>query len=101
MMTSPHDAAAPEGSPAALHDHAIEAERHAEALATGLARISADPEAVKAVTQCADLMRQLAKGLAKQGLAGQEAHAAAPAYPPTMDGATADLHQQLSQPPQH
>jgi len=50
-----------------LHTHAIEAEKHAEQLATGIAQIGADPAAVKAVTQCAALFRKIAVSLAKGG----------------------------------
>lgn len=52
-----------------LHNHAVEAERHLEALATGLAEQGAPPETIKAVTKMADVARQLVKVLGK----GQEA----------------------------
>lgn len=50
-----------------LHTHAIEAEKHLEQLATGLAEIGADPAAVKAISQMADVTRKIASGLAKGG----------------------------------
>lgn len=51
-----------------LHEHAVQAEKHAEALATGLAQAQADPATVKVVTQCADVFRKIVMALGK----GQE-----------------------------
>lgn len=82
-----------------LHTHAIEAEKHAEQLVTGLAQVGADPGTVKAVTECAALLRKVAVILAKGGtqpapqqpttdqaisnhFAQQRAQAAPPAQPP-------------------
>lgn len=48
-----------------LHDHAIQAEKHVEALATGLAKAGASDETVKTITQCADILRQVASALAQ------------------------------------
>lgn len=72
-----------------LHDHAIKAEEHAEQLATGLAEIGADEQAVKAVTSIAGVFRKIAAGLAKGGTAEPEEAPAeeAPAAKPTMDQA--------------
>lgn len=97
--TSPQDASAPEGAPAHLHDLAMECASCASQIATGLARLSADPAAVQAVTQCAQLMHNLAKGLAQQGLQGTQGHAAppqqaAPAHQ-SIGGATNDLYASL------
>lgn len=52
-----------------LHDHALQAEKHLEALATGLGQAGASPETVKAVSQMADVARELVSALGK----GQEA----------------------------
>lgn len=54
--------------PSSLHEHAVEAERHLEALATGLAGAGADEGAIKTVQKMADVTRQLVKALGK----GQE-----------------------------
>jgi hypothetical protein len=50
---------------ASLHDHALQAEKHTEALATGLAKAGASDETVKTITQCADILRQVASALAQ------------------------------------
>lgn len=86
----PHEAqaAAPaEPDATELHDHALQAEKHLEALATGLAAAHADPSAVKAVVQMADVMRQLLKALT--------ADAQATAPPDTMDSATNSMTNDL------
>lgn len=57
-----HSAQGPEA--AKLHDHALQAEKHLEALATGLAQAHADPGAVKAVASMADVMRKILKSMA-------------------------------------
>ena len=46
-----------------LLEHALQMERHAEQLATGLASAGAPKETVKVVTQCASVGRSLAKVL--------------------------------------
>lgn len=48
-----------------LHDHAVQVEKHAEQLATGLAKLGAAEEAVKFYTQVAEQSRRVATGLAK------------------------------------
>lgn len=88
----------PESSPDKLHAHALKAERELEQLATGLARAGADPAAVKATTQMADVCRRLAAGIAKQGLAGRQSappEPQQPQQPPTMDTAANQLQAQL------
>lgn len=55
-----------------LHDHAVQAEKHAEALATGLAQVGADDAAVKTVTQCAEILRKIATALAKGGTSDEQ-----------------------------
>ena len=60
--------APPPGSgedPYKMLDHALEAEKHLEQLATGLGKSDAEPGAIEAVTQMADAMRQVAKGLSR------------------------------------
>ncbi len=88
---------APEGRPEQLHEHASQAEQHLEQLATGLARIDADPQAVEAITKMAGVVRTVASSLAKQGLEGQRAEGQPPEPQgqPTMDSATNDLQSDL------
>lgn len=69
-----------------LHTHAIKGEEHAEALATGLAQVGADDAAVKAVTQCAGILRKIGAALAKGGTADEPAEEQPPRRP-TMDDA--------------
>lgn len=52
-----------------LHELAVDAEAATEKLATALADAQAEPNAVKAVDQCADVLRKVVKALG----AGQEA----------------------------
>ena len=83
-----------------LHAVALAAEKNAEALATGLAQANADPGVVKAVTQCADLLRRvvgvLGQGQGQQPSQPQAQPGPAQPQPPahTMDSATAALHAQ-------
>lgn len=65
-----------------VHSLATEAEKCLGQLATGLGQIGADPQAVDAITKMADVIRQIASGLAK----GMKQQPAAPAH--TMDTAT-------------
>jgi hypothetical protein len=51
--------------PIQLHTHALQAEKHLEALATGLGQADADPGVIKAVSQMADAMRKIASAMAK------------------------------------
>ena len=46
-----------------LMEHALQMERHAEQLATGLAQAGAPKETIQIVTQCASVGRSLAKAL--------------------------------------
>lgn len=55
----------------ALHDHAIQMSKHAEALATGLGQLNAPDAAIEQVTQCANLGRDVAGALAKSDLTGE------------------------------
>lgn len=86
-----------------LHAVALAAEKNAEALATGLAQAQADPGVVKAVTQCAELLRKVVGALGQgQGQQPSQPPASQPQAPPaqpqppahTMDSATAALHAQ-------
>lgn len=80
-----------------LHTHAIEAEKHAEQLATGLGEMGADPGAVKAVSQCADLLRKISVALAK-GMKEEQPSEPEPANEPqTMDQAL-DQHMAARRP---
>lgn len=79
-----HQATGP--SAAKLHDSAVKAEKELEALATGLAQAGADPGAVKAVTQMADVVRKMVGMMAKQAQAEQPE-----AAKPTISSATDDM----------
>lgn len=72
-VAQPQAAPAPSGggsNPAgSLHEHALQAEKHLEQLATGLTSAGADPSAIKAVTQMAEVCRKLVSAFGK----GQEA----------------------------
>jgi hypothetical protein len=78
-----------------LHEHALAAEKNLEALATGLAEAGASPETIKAVTQMAEVARQLVSALgAGQEQTGDDEPAAAE-EPGTIDQATAETHQAM------
>lgn len=66
-----------------LMEHALQMERHAEQLATGLAKAGAPDATVKVVTQCASVGRAMAKALGNQNqnpdAANQSPEAAKPA----------------------
>lgn len=73
---------------AAIHTHAVEAEKNVEQVCTLLGQAGADPTAVDTCTKIADVLRRIAAGVA-QG--GTPAHGAAQATPPvqhTMSTAT-------------
>lgn len=89
--------------PQNLHEHAVAAEKHLEALATGLGQAGAPDEAVQTVTKMADVTRKLVVALGKgQEETGDqeppppeatpEEGPAAPEQPHTMESATAELH---------
>lgn len=71
-----------------LHNHAVQAEKHVEQLATGLAERQSDPQAVKAVTSMADVLREVS---AKIGKAVEP-----PAPKPNMDDAAAGMRQDMA-----
>lgn len=84
-----------------LHDEAVQAEQHLEALATGLAKAGAPEEAVNTVTKMAEVTRKIIKALGKgQEQTADDEPAAPPeeqpsgATPETMDSATASLHEE-------
>jgi hypothetical protein len=52
-------------NPMELHTHALQAEKHLEALATGLGQADAEPTVIKAISRMADTMRSLASAMAK------------------------------------
>lgn len=90
-MSAPQDpqtAGPPPGGPDTekLHAISVAAEKSLEQLATGLGQIGADPQAVKAVSQMADVLRKIATGLAK-GMK-QEPVPGQNGAPHTMDSAT-------------
>lgn len=86
------------GTPAKkLHDLCLGAEKNLEQLATGLSQAGADPKAVKAVSQMADVCRQLLKGMAQLAQSEQPAAPVAAAEQPhTMDSATSSMQQDLA-----
>ena len=55
-------------STSSLHDHALQAEKHLEQLATGLAAAGVAPNQVQTVSKMADVCRQIVQQLGK----GQE-----------------------------
>lgn len=63
------------------HDCAVRAEKALEQLATDLGQLGAEPQAVEAVSQMADVVRKIGTGLAK----GMKEQPAEPAH--TMDSA--------------
>jgi uncharacterized membrane protein YccC len=83
-----HGAQGPQASK--LHDLALGAEKNLEQLATALSQAGADPKAVKAVTQMADVCRGLLKGMAS--LAQKEQ----PPEQHTMGSATDSMQQDLA-----
>lgn len=54
-----------------LHEHAVQAEKHLEQLATGMADQQVDPSMTETVTKMADVARKIVSALGK----GQEATA--------------------------
>jgi hypothetical protein len=59
--------------PGELHSHAVQAERHLEALATGLAKVGADEAVIDGVAALADKVRQVVAVLGKgQELTGDD-----------------------------
>lgn len=82
---------------AQLHDEAVQAEKHLEALATGLAQVGASDQTVKAVTQMAEVTRQIVSAL---GQHQEEPAQEAPAeehQPGSMHEAAAQTHQMMQQ----
>src|SRR4051794_12735421 len=98
-VAQPQDpAAAPSptgGSPVgSLHEHALQAEKHLEALATGLSAAGADPQSIKGVTQMADVCRKMVSAFGKgQEQTGDKQPAAAPQQPRNTMEAAQQLHQ--------
>lgn len=86
--------AATEGS---LHDHALQAEKHLEALATGLADAGAGEETVKAVTQMADVVRKIVSALGQGQETTGDAEAPEGAQPPQEETAEGEPPQRASQ----
>lgn len=79
-----------------LHEHAVEACKHLEQLATGIAGVGADEATVQGITKMAEMCRQVAKGLA------QNMHAEEPPQPTTDDAIGAHMEQRraaAAQPP--
>lgn len=79
--------------PESVHDDAVEAEKCLEQLATSLGQLGADPKAVEAIGQMADVVRKIATGLAKT-LKEQPAE---PAH--TMDSAADEMMAERHAPP--
>lgn len=80
----------------ALHEHAIQAEKHLEQLATGLAAVGAPPEAVKSLAKMADVVRGLAQRLGKpQQDQAPQPQPSQPQQRPTMQSATNDMQAEL------
>lgn len=75
-----------------LHEHAVQAEKHLEQLATGLAQAGADDGTISTVTKMAEVTRKVVMALGK-GQAATGDHAPPAAQPHTMASATDALHQ--------
>lgn len=85
---------ASQDAPQELHATAVQAEKYLEQLATGLGQAGASPETVKAVTQMAEVTRQIVTALGK----GQESAPDEPEVSPSggsMDQAAAETHQAM------
>lgn len=83
--------AAPDSKgPVKLHSHAVSAEKHLEALATGLAEAGAPKPVVSGVSRMADAMRDVIKSLNQQA-----ADAPPPEPKPTIGSATDELASDL------
>lgn len=84
-----------------LHEHAVQAEKHLEQLATGLAKAGADEPTVQTVTKMADVARKLvsALGAGQEETADNEGPAEDRAEPQpeqhTMGSATDALHRDM------
>lgn len=78
-----------------LHEEAVQADKHLEALATGLGQAGASPDTVKAVTQMAEVVRQIVTALGKGQEQGPDEPA--PEEHGTIDQATAETHQAMQQ----
>jgi hypothetical protein len=68
-----------------LLEHALQMERHAEQLATGLAQAGAPAETVKVVTQCASVGRAMAKALGNKNQNPEAANQSPEAERPAED----------------
>lgn len=78
----------PEGN---LHEYAVRAEENLEKLATGLAEEGASPQTVEAVSQMADVTRQIVSALGKgQEETGDEEPPAEESSPKTYDEAAGE-----------
>lgn len=93
---------------ASLHEHAVQAEKHLEQLATGLAKVQADEGTVQTVSKMADVARKIVSALGAGQEETSDAEPPAPgpetpapgegapaAQPHTMDSATSALHQDM------
>lgn len=78
----------PQAAADKLHSVAMAAEKNLEQLATGLGQVGASPDVVKAVTQCAEITRKIATGLAKGGVGGGQQQAQAQPQQHTIGSAT-------------
>ena len=90
MATTPLDS---------LHEHALQAEKHLEQLATGLSQAGVEPRTVKTVSQMAEVTRKVVAALGKGQEQTGDTEPRAPASPPqpreTMDSAAQGLHQDM------
>jgi len=94
--------------PKQLQEHAVQAEKHLEALATGLAEVDAPENVTKTVTQMAEVARKVvtALGDARDATPPPEEaeepaevppEAAPPEQPRTIGGAAKELHAEVAQ----
>ena len=98
-QAAPTTAPATPGGAPSLHQHALDAERALEQLATGLAQAGVSDQVVGTFTQMADMTRQLAGALGEgqevtgdnEPPADQDLTPAQPTQPRTMRGAAEGL----------
>ncbi len=85
-----------------LHEVALAAEKNLEALATGLGQAGASPQTVKAVTQMAEVTRQIVAALGKGSSTAPDEpapaeHEEAPSNPHgSYDQAAAETHEAMT-----
>lgn len=78
-----------------MHKTALDAEKSLEQLATELAEAGVDPKTVKAVTQMAEVMRQVVSALGKGQEESGNNEPPPEGAPNSFDQATAETHEAM------